>query len=813
MKLAKIPKLKSPHDDSALNIQNLVIDTVNTLGRSIQDLVVKGQLTPSQFSQLMKEINGLLSKGQISVHDIDKNKGLIDQSFLTPELLKQIAGTAPILSTIADGSVTTSKLANKAVDLSKMSDELNQYLHQAASNNIFVTFELGGWATSGSKVTSAEPKNLRSTEPIFLKKGMKVKQTPKSAYRYELIERNSTRLGNEFYVKRSGMKTFGEELEIENSNFYYIIVERTNGATMTNDDVGTVNRLFVEIVMNYQSLMGFETTSLELGGWSTDGNKVTSESPINIRSAEPIELKKGESFGLLHSDEYMYEFIVRSSVTPSSSGYIERTGRINFGNSYKATQDAYYYLVIHNKSGRTMTVKDLDNVDKLVNSGNTVDRQFIINILEEYGITEKTSFDLGGWWTSGNRTSSDSPVNVSPLQLQPIKSGEVLSFSNSSKYEYELFIFEGNEFKSRTGYRPLSSPYTSQSNSMIAINVRKPDSSVMTNSDASEVSQLFNGIGHSKEEDNKEVISKFSLVGDLNSYESHDLDYLSNPNNIKPQEVNDLFIALANAHKDLVSYRQIGKDNFSNNLYAFEIKPHTMLKSPSWNTIPTESTGEPLNIPKIIITSGIHGREKNANYAVYYFMKHLLENKDNSTLNTLLSNVHFVIIPMICPSGFEAVTYNNKADVNLNRDFPPHGNATQPETKAVKAVLDQHEDADYHIDFHNHTAHDTVIGYSLTDDKSMARVTTNAYKLIGRQWQIKHSELPQNRAYQWGYTSGANIGTVGRYTQSVLGIPSSIIETAVKNPWVNEGDNGRTITQMGVDLLANVLIGLLKARG
>lgn len=714
---------------------------------------------------------------------------------------------------LANSAVTYAKLAEGIVDLTKISDEFNLYLKQKSSDVIDVEFELGGWNTGGDKVTTSTPKNVRSKVPIYLRKGMKLTQTPNAFYQYELIERSTNIVGDGFYVGRTGMKTFGVDLEITNNNFYYLFVKRTDDATMTADDVVTVNARFNDIKMDYSSLVGIDRTALELGGWNTGGNKVTSSSPVNIRSASPILLNKGESFKPLYSSEYMYEFIIKASNIPSDTDYLDRTGKISFGKSYVADRTAYYYLVVYNNEGRTMKKEDLDRVDGLINSESVVDREYIINILSEYGLTQKEVFALGGWWTGGNRTASDQPINVSPTTKIKINPGEVLDFEQSNEYEYELFIDVDGEFDRRTGYRPFGNEFISKGTYDIALNVRRVDMETMTNEDVAKVSRLYKGVAHSKAEDNFEVISKFSLVGDLNYYESPDLDYFSNPNTMTAQDVNNMFISLANDNNDIVSYKKIGEDAYSNNLYAFEIKPHKMLKSPSWNTVPTSSSGETLNIPKIIITSGIHGREKNANYAVYYFMKHLLENRTNTTLTNLLMNVHFVIIPMINPSGYASVTYENKAGVNLNRDFPPHGDATQPETKAVKAVIDQHRDADYHIDFHNHTAHDTVIGYSLTDDESMARITTNAYKLIGRQWQIKQPELPQDRTYQWGYTSGANVGTVGRYTQSELGIPSSIIETAVSNPWVNEVDNGRVITQIGVDLLANVLIGLLKARG
>lgn len=120
MKLAKIPRKKSPIDDNALNIDNLLINIVNQLSNSFQNLVIRGQLSSSQVIQVLETLNGLVKKGEISVNDINKNYGKIDQSFLTTELLEQIAGDAPVNSEVADKSVTSKKIAEKAVSLPKI---------------------------------------------------------------------------------------------------------------------------------------------------------------------------------------------------------------------------------------------------------------------------------------------------------------------------------------------------------------------------------------------------------------------------------------------------------------------------------------------------------------------------------------------------------------------------------------------------------------------------------------------------------------------------------------------------------------------
>src|SRR5699024_7417364 len=52
-----------------------------------------------------------ISKGEVTIYDIDKNAGKFDESYLSEELLSQIAGTTPIAPLPADYSVTKDKLA------------------------------------------------------------------------------------------------------------------------------------------------------------------------------------------------------------------------------------------------------------------------------------------------------------------------------------------------------------------------------------------------------------------------------------------------------------------------------------------------------------------------------------------------------------------------------------------------------------------------------------------------------------------------------------------------------------------------------
>ena len=81
----------------------------------INKLLVEGQMSAEQYSQVITTLNGLIKKGEVSVSDIDKNKGKLDQTYLSDELLQQMAGDTPINAVPANGSITSVKIADNSV--------------------------------------------------------------------------------------------------------------------------------------------------------------------------------------------------------------------------------------------------------------------------------------------------------------------------------------------------------------------------------------------------------------------------------------------------------------------------------------------------------------------------------------------------------------------------------------------------------------------------------------------------------------------------------------------------------------------------
>jgi lysophospholipase L1-like esterase len=104
----------------------------------------------------------------LSISQINKNLGKIDQTYLTEELLQQIAGTADINAVPADGSITTPKMANKAITAEKLKNVINLkrtnlFNPDEVEKGGFYDYQTGLWVNSA---------NYASTPPIEIEGGV-----------------------------------------------------------------------------------------------------------------------------------------------------------------------------------------------------------------------------------------------------------------------------------------------------------------------------------------------------------------------------------------------------------------------------------------------------------------------------------------------------------------------------------------------------------------------------------------------------------------------------------------------------------------
>ena len=98
-----------------------------TLSDVITEEVLVG--IDSRIDEINAQLSNKMNIGdEIVISQINKNKGLIDESYLTDELKQQITGTTPIHAVPADGSITSEKLADSCVHFLKTAEPLSDLI-------------------------------------------------------------------------------------------------------------------------------------------------------------------------------------------------------------------------------------------------------------------------------------------------------------------------------------------------------------------------------------------------------------------------------------------------------------------------------------------------------------------------------------------------------------------------------------------------------------------------------------------------------------------------------------------------------------
>lgn len=307
---------------------------------------------------------------------------------------------------------------------------------------------------------------------------------------------------------------------------------------------------------------------------------------------------------------------------------------------------------------------------------------------------------------------------------------------------------------------------------------------------------------------------KFNFSGNFHQTYEHPIieNVVKDVGTIKTSAVNAMFSDLTDIHSDIGVKTLLGADESGENIYMFESIPSKIHDAP-YSSLTRPDDGKPMNIPKIFITGGIHGNEKSPPLSMYYLLKTLWENPNaDPNIDSLVQNVHFVFIPVVGPEGYDNATYSNGSN-NLNRNFPPHGNANKLATQYIMSVLDNHNDMDFFIDFHNMNARDGMLGYVLTNDDLWKRIGTNIYKDIGMKWSKNDDSIPKDRRHKFSVATVANDGTIGRYVQDIIGKPSGLLEVPRSHPFKTDAEEfDEPIIRLGVDILFNAIYSSIRSK-
>ena len=323
----------------------------------------------------------------------------------------------------------------------------------------------------------------------------------------------------------------------------------------------------------------------------------------------------------------------------------------------------------------------------------------------------------------------------------------------------------------------------------------------------------------------------YPFTGDVQAVSNNNFRYAIDINN-------SMYNVSTNTHLDNTT---LLKD--CNKVYAQY--DNLMFKYPSYITktlIGTEYTGLPIyrydfkplepqnnpfkvKMPKVMVSANIHGNETLVMTNHIRFFTDLCENwRNDDNLCQLRFGVHFIVIPVVNPWGYNNNQRKNSRGVDLNRNFSEGWDSltdskytdtsninykgSQPMSEKEVQFYDtitQTERPDIIIDCHNFNTFDEDghvlwFGSNLMDVQKVLFDTAN--KLTGK---IKkdYSYMPQDNS-NLIMIKGATDGGVIKYCES-LGIPSVIFEAVWKMK-----TSGQDTQKATTDGLGNLIFNLVK---
>ena len=736
-----IPKINSAHGSDTRNIINRAIELINVQGKSIQDLVAEGQLTPAQYAELVRVVNGNIKHGEVSVHDIDVNKGKITQNMISTELLEAIAGDAPVLSEVADGSVTKVKVAPKAIDATRTT-------FAGKGKNLWDGSFETGITLNGS------PGGIG-----------KIQENVNGVMAFIEVEPNSTvTIWTNGDTDKFRIATSEKRLGVEDyvTRYLYSYDSFTkNEATVTTSN----NERFIVVYLSSEG-----KTPSELQVEKGEG-RTSYESPdkVSIKLAEKSIPKNALNDDVFNN--FSGENLLDSSIGPNKTTFA-KPGRNLFNGDFKegfsllfTSQNNYVFGTTENKGVVTVdqiTPGEKYTVSRRINSSN----RFIIVTYEKEPQVGSESF---------RTINSDNSNNIISFTAGAKENYVVayVSINDNFNLPEEFQIEKGDE---KTDYvKP---------NAVEIELVNAPSASVQTSD------------------------KKLNITNVLQSNYDAQSEYITPYTN----DVNSLYGMYdesVSAYPDYVTKTVLGHEPTGVPIHQYDFKPPE----------PKYAAGVSGEYKKIIVVSSIHGMEKHAAVGTAKFFKALCDDwRNDSVLEMLRWNIHFIVIPSLNPWGYNANERKNSNGVDLNRNFP-HGwragsdtdardypgpsAASEIETQIMQQVIEDNKDAVFMFDHHNAGGWEfnRYVVWSASNNSRIREMLNGFNHFIAGQMKRKFSYLPENESLQ--YLSSPVDGGLARYVYGE-GIDSALLESAV-------GLSSEHETQiLNENIVGNLLVSVIK---
>ena len=157
-----------------------VRETLAQMTEMLMQLAYNQGMSPQQAKEWVSQLNNKIDKGNLSVADINKNLGKLDQTFMTDEFLQQMVGNTPVNAVPADGSITNKKLADKSVDESKVT-----FFGQDENifSGVYSQSYLGGNAEDGGQLNYSRDTARSAIIRVEPNTNYKIKKDPSDRFR------------------------------------------------------------------------------------------------------------------------------------------------------------------------------------------------------------------------------------------------------------------------------------------------------------------------------------------------------------------------------------------------------------------------------------------------------------------------------------------------------------------------------------------------------------------------------------------------------------------------------------------------------
>lgn len=262
---------------------------------------------------------------------------------------------------------------------------------------------------------------------------------------------------------------------------------------------------------------------------------------------------------------------------------------------------------------------------------------------------------------------------------------------------------------------------------------------------------------------------QFVISGDTDSY-YHAPTFPSklDMENMKAEDVYSWFDSLVALYPHYIKRTSMGKDESGLfDVFRYDFKPQDV---PDVEDLPEWGNDLKPKVPKMILISGIHAYERTHPWVLYLALKEICEAwENNSVLETLRWNVHFIVIPCANPHGWITGARHNFNKVDLARNFEyrwEQASAVQGSSKGMHPLSEV--EAQYIDSVLRENKDETIFFTSLhnfeseEDWKYIWYPAGNALQLnigkqlisrLTREWKKKYDWLPQNETTFLGYAN------------------------------------------------------------